>query len=381
MTSHQAIIQGAKRAGCTFAAGRPSRIIEPLLAEAAAELGPAAVARADDDVSAVGLGMVAAAAGEIALVATSSPALSTCAENIALAHLAELPIVIIHSQHLGVANENALVGDVDVTLARHVGIAGLPLPVLAAADAASACRLTQAAFALACGRRTPVILLTSNGIAMTEQAVDSPEPGSPLEPSLPSETGLPLEPSSPLELGLPPETDPNPIAIGPRLSFDSLPQPGHIQFAGRIDGRPVFLNLPPTEIEGRLKRLQDKILDATRMQEYVRPDADPDAETLLLSYGLADQPSRQAVELVRAAGGRVSHLTIYSLWPIPRQALRRAMTPFVRRVLVPEMNVGLYVDELRKVLRNVKLDSLAQFDGHPIDPQIIARQITDWPCG
>jgi 2-oxoglutarate ferredoxin oxidoreductase subunit alpha len=381
MTSHQAIIQGAKRAGCTFAAGRPSRIIEPLLAEAAAELGPAAVARADDDASAVRLGIAAAAAGEIALVATSGPALSACAENIALAHLAELPLVIIHSQHLGVANENALVGDVDVTLARHVGIAGLSLPVFAAADAASACRLTQAAFALARRLRTPVILLTSNGIAAQEQPADSPEPCSTLEPGLPSETGLPPKPSSPPEPDLPPETDPNPIAIGPPLSFDTVSRPGHVAFAGRIDGRRVFLNLPPTEIEPRLKRLRDKILDPTHMQEYVHPDADPDAETLLLSYGLADQPSRRAVELVRAAGGRVSHLTIYSLWPIPQQALRRAKTPFVRRVLVPEMNVGLYVDELRKVLRNVKLDSLARFDGHPIDPQIIARQITDWPCG
>ena len=130
-----------------------------------------------------------------------------------------------------------------------------------------------------------------------------------------------------------------------------------------------------------MDQLRDKLARHRDLLEIVAADPDPDAQTLLISYGLADQAARRAVKLVRAAGARVSHLTIHSLWPIPEQSLRRAVTPFVNRVLAPELNLGLYADELARVLKAVKIESLPRYDGHLIEPETIARRITDWPCG
>jgi len=309
--------------------------------------------------------------------------------------MAELPLVVVHCQHLGNAETGVVLpGDVDVARTQHVGLSGVPVPTLAVADAASAPRLKDAAFDIARRLRTPVILLTSIGIAMPDAVADLHgvcqsslmEAEAPAEPQL---AGGPAPPSrrSPIvqvdsvviNLSSDGKTDAR-LADG-SLPLDTAPRPGHVQFAGTVNGRRVFLNLKPTEIEARLSRLRDKILNAAPSLEFVQADIDPDAETLLLSYGLADQAAREAVKIVRAAGARVSHLTIFSLWPMSQDALRRALTPFVRRVLVPELNLGLYAAELQRVFHNIKIESLACYDGRLIEPAVIAKRITDWPCG
>jgi 2-oxoglutarate ferredoxin oxidoreductase subunit alpha len=137
----------------------------------------------------------------------------------------------------------------------------------------------------------------------------------------------------------------------------------------------------PAQIEAKLTSLQNKITHNRDFLELTLPDPDPDAETLLISYGLADQAARKAVTLIRAAAARVSHLTLYSLWPIPRRAIRRALTHYVHRVLIPELNTGLYAAELAGIIKAVKIEPLLRFDGRLIDPQTIACQVTHWPCG
>jgi 2-oxoglutarate/2-oxoacid ferredoxin oxidoreductase subunit alpha len=375
MTGHQAIIAAAKRAGCTFVAARPSPAVEPLPADAGEQLEvcprraaaleqcsvdnrPPTVQCADDDIAAAGDCVAAAAGGATPLLLTSGAALAACRENLALAQVAELPLVTVHCQHLGSAGGGLLlVGDTDVALARHMGLAGVLLPVLATADAVSAFQLTYSAFSVARRLRTPVIVLTAFGIGASEQAVNVED------------------------LRLPAEAESDLRALAARVSFDTAARPGFVQFSGLVSGQRVFLNFPPDEIEARLSRLRDKIVSAAPSLEFFEADIDPDAETLLLSYGLAAPAARQAVDLVRRSGARVSHLTVHSLWPIAQRAIRRSLTPFIRRVLIPELNFGLYADELQAVLRNVKIESLARHDGGMIEPATIAHRLTDWPCG
>jgi 2-oxoglutarate/2-oxoacid ferredoxin oxidoreductase subunit alpha len=405
MTGHQAIIAGAKRAGCTFAAGRPAVVVEPLLAEAARkreaspqcaaaleqysiDSSPLTVQRTDDDIAAVGSCIAAAAAGATAMAATSGAALSACGENLTLAQMAELPLVIVHFQHLGSADGRVLLtSDIDVTLARYAGISGAPLPVFAATDVASSYQLAYAAFGIARRLRTPVLLLTSLDIMASERAINAEaielsRGNEPKEACCTGEAcGTGVSPVLGHNAGVCWNSERDPLAAEAPPSLDAAPRSGFVQFAGTVNGQRVFLGIAPDEIEARLSRLRDKILGAAVALEFVQPDIDPDAETLLLSYGLADQAARQAVALVRKAGARVSHLTIHSLWPVAQQALRRALTPFIRRVLIPELNLGLYAYELQQALRNVKIESLTRYDGRLIEPAAIARRITGWPCG
>jgi 2-oxoglutarate ferredoxin oxidoreductase subunit alpha len=360
MMGDDAIVSGAVNAGCRFIAVSPTPVLEPFLrqAETASRSSYMSVTRAADGSDAVGRCIGAAARGQRAMALTSGVGLAACRENIAFAHLAELPIVILHVQHLdaGLAGP-VLLGDADVVLARYLGFGGLPLPVLAATDDSSASKLIGDAFQIADDLRTPVILLLS---------AQTPEAETPLRP----ETAAPPRPP-----------DDAPVLSIAGLRFDAATRPGFVQFAGQVDGKRVFLPVEAAKLEDCLKRLGDKIMNAGEMLEKVIADPDPEAETLLISYGHADQAARQAVRTVRENRARVSHLTLHSLWPVPQKALRRALTPFVRRVLVPELNIGLYAEELSKVLRTVKIESIARYDGRPIDAQTIIRRLTEWPCG
>lgn len=262
-------------------------------------------------------------------------------------------MVLVHCQHLG-SPDHPVTGDNAVTLARHMSPGSLPMPVLAASDAASAYRLTAFAFHLAERLRTPVVMLTSIDIARTPQAVDLRAIDLPPAPSG-------TAPNAPCGTGVSPVSSQRRMAALAE-AWDALAQ-------------------DPERLGTTLTHLRDKIVRHRNLLEVVAADVDPDAETLLISYGLADQAARQAVACVREAGGRASHLTIHSLWPLPEQAISRALTPFVRRVLVPELNLGLYAAELARVIHTVKIESILRYDGRQLDPKAIARRVTDWPCG
>ncbi len=114
--------------------------------------------------------------------------------------------------------------------------------------------------------------------------------------------------------------------------------------------------------------------------EDVTADIDAEAHTLLISYGAAAPAAREALARVRAAGLPASHLTIHGLWPLPEQSLRRAITPLVTRLLIPECNQGQYAAELARVARNAKLEPVF-CQGVESATDLIVRRMTEWPCG
>jgi 2-oxoglutarate ferredoxin oxidoreductase subunit alpha len=303
------------------------------------------------------------------MVKTSDGNLAAWREAVSFHQLAEIPLVLLHTQHLAPGlSPTPLLGDVDIVLARHLGFGGLPLPVLAATDPSSARTLIERAIEIADGLRTPVIVLLSADVLANEV--------------LPNRAATVRERSaSTPELPLPrARASTNETTLTARR-LDREVAPECVSFAGEVDGRRAFLHLREDEIDTHLQRLRDKLLNAGEILESTTADPDPEAETVLVSYGHADRAARRAVKIVRENKARVSHLTIHSLWPLPRRAFKRAVTPFVRRVLLPELNMGLYADELSKVLRSIKIESTTRCDGRPIEPETIARRITDWPCG
>jgi 2-oxoglutarate ferredoxin oxidoreductase subunit alpha len=345
----------AKHARVSFvadSAGRYSRQLFDEISSTDAE-GPIRGVHAASAPDAVQACLEAVRAGGRAMAVTEGLGLRAAAEQLARAQLAETPLVLLHGQYLpGDGGRKNLHGDMDVALAGRLGVAGIPLPVLAVTDAATTYRLTCVAFGLAEKLRTPIIVLTSKHIAEMSSSAESADVGrSPPAGGREqvSKTARPEGRSSGSRVGC----DPGRRDVGGT--------PG--TFADLIDG---------------LRRRFAQHADAL---ECVAADADPDAQTLLISYGSADRAAHEAVARVRSAGARVSHLTIYSLWPVPQSALRRAVTPFVSRILLPECNPGLYAAELAKCVKAVKLESLPRCDGRPIEPEQIVRRITDWPCG
>lgn len=366
LTGNEAVVCGALRAGCNFFAGYPitpaSSILQGFI-KSFSDGGGTAI-ETEDEMAAIGQCIGAAMAGAKALTATSGPGLSLYSENIGLAQMGEVPLVIVDCQRMGPATGGATAtGEGDVVFARHVTSGGYPLPVLAVTDAASAYRLTYRAFNLAEAFRTPVIVLSSKDIGLTRQTVDFESIA--LEPVRHRTLAPADRPFLPFDFA----------ALDDTPAFAPIGDSRQTRFTGSIHDERGMLTIKRDVIHRKLTHLRDKIEWHVDDFEDVAVDAQAEADTLIISYGLADGAARQAVRQLRSKGQCVSHLTLYSLWPMPLGAVARAMSTEIRRIIVPEHNIGLYVEELRRVIHGAEIESLSRYDGGMISPQMIVQSV------
>jgi 2-oxoglutarate ferredoxin oxidoreductase subunit alpha len=80
----------------------------------------------------------------------------------------------------------------------------------------------------------------------------------------------------------------------------------------------------------------------------VRRDLQAGAEILVVSYGIVSRSAALAIREARSRGRRVSSLVLQTLWPVPQKAIASAMAG-VRKIVVPEMNLGQYRLEIERL--------------------------------
>lgn len=368
VTGNQAVVRGALKAGCDYVAGYPITPASSILADLIKALGHGrgVVVQTEDEIAAIGQCIAASMCGARPLTATSGPGLSLYSENIGLAQMVEAPLVIVDCQRMGPSTGGATsTGEGDVLFARHVTAGGYPIPVLAATDAATAYRLTYDGFRIAERLRTPVIVLLSKDISSTRLTVDFD--AIELKPIV-------ARPSAPVDQPYKPYALDGPTSVP---LFAPIGGPQRVRVTGSIHDECAVLTIDKQKIDGKLTHLRDKIVAHAAELEDVDADLDPDARVLVVAYGLPDGAAREAVDLLRGRGVRVSRLTLYGIWPVPQRALAAAVTPQVRHVVLPELNIGLYVEELRRVLPRVEVHSITRFDGSLISPQTIAGRVQE----
>ena len=273
LTGNDAIVRGALKAGCNFFAGYPITPASSILSrfvDAFAD-GRGIAVQTEDEIAAIGQCIGAAMAGAKALTASSGPGLSLYSENIGLAQMGEVPIVVVDCQRMGPATGGATAtGEGDVLFARHVTSGGYPIPVLAATDAASAYRLTFEAFNIAERLRTPVLLLASKDISLTRQTVDLDEVR--LRPRFERASYM-------KDNGYRPYFTDDPAGIP---EFAPIGGPHRVRFTGSIHGDDGLLTIDRSQIARKLRRLNAKIESARSQLEYVDADIDPDADVLVI---------------------------------------------------------------------------------------------------
>ena len=107
------------------------------------------------------------------MTASSGPGISLYSENIGLAIIGEVPLVIVDVQRLGPATGGATtVGQGDVQFVRWGTAGGYPIVALAPSSVAECYSLTRRAFDLAERFRCPVFLLTDKELNMTTTTVE-----------------------------------------------------------------------------------------------------------------------------------------------------------------------------------------------------------------
>lgn len=371
ITGNQAVVCAALRAGCNYFAGYPITPANSILGGMleAFSGGRGTAVQTEDEIAAIGQCIGAAMAGAKVMTASSGPGLSLYSENIGLAQMGEVPVVIVDCQRMGPATGGATSsGEGDVLFAGHVTSGGYPLPVYAATDAASAYRLTLIAFNTAEQLRTPVIVLLSKDIALTRQTVDLESievPPVVNRAAATDGTYTPYRVEPPWEV--------------PR--FSPIGGKHRVRFTGSIHDEQGLLTADRPTIERKLAHLREKIRSNESLLEDVELDADPGAKVLLISYGLVDGATREAVLRLRESEVLIAHLTLYSLWPVPRRAICGAVANSnISKVIVPELNIGLYVDEIRKLVPLLPVESVVRYDGGLLRPGMIAEAASEYSC-
>jgi len=178
MEGNEAIAYGAFYAGCRFFAGYPitpsSEVMEWMGRELPKYGG--SMLQAEDELAAIGMIIGASFAGKKAMTATSGPGLSLMSEQIGLAAISELPIVIVDVQRGGPSTGIPTKTEQSDLMQALYGTHGdANRVVLAPVDVADCFDVTMEAFYIAEKYQVPVIVLSDQYLGHRKETFESSE--------------------------------------------------------------------------------------------------------------------------------------------------------------------------------------------------------------
>jgi 2-oxoglutarate ferredoxin oxidoreductase subunit alpha len=353
----EAISRAAIYAGCDFFAGYPITPATQILIQLMRELpkqGRLAI-QGEDEIASIGMCIAASMAGRKAMTATSGPGISLYSENVGLAIMGEVPLVIVDVQRLGPATGGATTGaEGDVQFLRWVTSGGLPMVVLAPSGIESMFTLTVHAFNLAESLRTPVFLLSSKDMVLSMHTLDREKL---IWPKVVERTRFKGSgPFVPYRFDDSADT-PEFLPIG----ADKL-----VRFTTSMHDEHAYLTKVPAKVERKLRHLEEKIEKHGETIESVQRDLEEGSHALVLSYGINAALCKEVVQTVRNEGGKCSLLIVESLFPIPERTLIESLQG-IKKVILPEMNLGLYAVAIEHLIpAGIELISIPRVDGELI---------------
>jgi 2-oxoisovalerate ferredoxin oxidoreductase alpha subunit len=304
---NEAVVIGAMYAGCDVYFGYP---ITPAseIAHAAARWFPSVgreFLQAECETASISMVYGAAAAGRLAMTATSGPGMSLMQEGLSYMAGANLPGVIVNIMRAGPGLGNVYPEQGDYNQAvKGGGHGNYQCVVLAPASAQEMCDLTIRAFELSFKYRTPAIVLADGLLGQMMETLALPARETPR----PDTAAWALHGT--------PETRKNLVVS-------------------------IYLNA--SEQEAHNRRLQEKYASMradARHEAYLCDDA----ELVLVAYGISSRIARTAAEALRAEGIRTGVFRPLSLSPFPAEALCRALQG--RRALAVELSAGQFRDDV-----------------------------------
>lgn len=353
--------------GCEFFGGypiTPSSEIMHTLSDLLPQNGGASI-QMEDEIAGICAAIGASMSGKRSMTATSGPGISLKSENIGLAYIAEVPLVIVNVMRGGPSTGlPTRVQQGDVLQAKTPTHGDYNSITLCAGNLEECYTLTQKAFNLADRFMQPIFVLLDETIGhMSGKAIlpdlqevkDDIKLRNKFDGDVKEYEPYNVEQDQPAVL--------NPMFEGYRYHFTGLhhDEKGH-----------------PTEDETMcqdlIERLFNKVnehVDEIEMYEEYKLD---DADILIIAYGSLSLAAKEAVNRLREQGTKVGLFRPISLWPSPAQKLKSLCNRF-EKILVTELNMGQYVQEIERVSGRNNFDTLFKANGRPIAPIEIIEKI------
>lgn len=365
LQGNEAVVAGALAAGCRFFAGypiTPASEIAELMSVRLPAVGGTFI-QMEDEIASMGAIIGASLAGVKSLTATSGPGFSLMQENLGFACIAEVPCVVVNVMRGGPSTGlPTSPAQGDVMQARWGTHGDHPVIVLSLSSVGDSFDLTVQAFNLSEKYRVPVIILSDEVVAHTRESVELPEPDKVvvverIRPSVPPEWYIPYEDNS---RGVPAMAD---MGSGYRH---------HV--TGLIHDPKGFPTQRPEEVDAFIRRQFRKITNGFYEIQMTRSFLMEDAEVAVIAYGSVARSALRAVREARQQGIRAGLLQLVTLFPFPKKAVDHVLRR-CRAVLVPEMNMGQLIREVKRVNLSSKVLRHNRVDGLLITPEEIYNHL------
>lgn len=285
------------------------------------------------------------ASGKLPVTATAFPGLALMTETLNMAYMMELPMVLVITQRLGPSTGSATTGaQGDLKFIDGVISGGLPLPVFSPSNFNDAWTLANEAVKTAIHFRTPVILLTSKEMVMTQKSFDV-STLAPLEKV--DRTPKPYEkPYQTYKAG----KDKVPTFLP---LFNDTEQ---VRFNSSTHNNIGLIGKNDAESLGNTWRLREKL--ETRIDEFTfyEHDIQEGAKHLIVSWGISADAARDAAAQIRNSGEKVGLLIAKTLLPVPPK-IYEIIDAYDTITFAEENMTGMYKELLfgKRVANNINV--------------------------
>ena len=359
-------------AGCEFFGGypiTPSSEIMHTISDLLPKNGGAAI-QMEDEIAGVAAAIGAGMSGVRTMTATSGPGISLKAENLGLAQMAEVPLVVVNVMRGGPSTGlPTRVSQGDVRQAKNPSHGDYRSITLCAGTLAECYTEVVRAFNLADRFMQPVFVLTDETLGHMHGKAMLPTPEDVKTGIVPRKTfdGAP-EDYRPYECG---PTEPavlNPMFKGYRYHFTGL----HHDAKG----------FPTEEIETcrkLIQRLEDKVMahtDELELNEEFMCDDLEENDVLIIAYGSVSLAAKEAIRHLRAEGIKAGLFRPITLWPSPAERIKH-FTDKVKNVLCVELNIRQYTEEVERVSQRLDIEGLYKVNGRALSPYEIVNKVKE----
>ena len=362
--------RAAVDAGCKFFAGyplTPSSEIMHVVSDLLPTLGGAAI-QMEDEIAGVAAAIGAGMSGVRSLTATSGPGISLKAENLGLAQMTEVPLVVINVMRGGPSTGlPTRVAQGDVAQAKNPSHGDYKSITVCAGTLAECYTETVRAFNLADRFMQPVFVLLDETLGHMHAKATLPSLEEVQAGIVPRKT-FDGAPEDYLPYGV--EQD-QPAVLNPM--FEGY----RYHYTGLHHGPDGF----PTEEIETCRLLIDRLFHKVEAhqdeiesnEEYMLDDAD----VLLIGYGSASLAIKEAIRTLREEHGiKAGLFRPITLWPSPEDRLYELGQKF-DKVLSIELNQGQYLEEVQRSMGRRDIQKLTKTNGRPFSPADITEKVKE----
>lgn len=365
LTGNSLVALAAVECGCNFFGGypiTPSSEIAHDLSILLPKNGGKFI-QMEDEIAGIGVALGASMSGAKAMTASSGPGISLKSEQIGLAFIAEIPLVITNVMRGGPSTGlPTRVSQGDILQAKNPTHGDYQSITLSPGTLQEVYLETIRAFNLAEKFMTPVFLLLDETIGHMKAKV-----------MLPRLKDLEIYKREEYK-GDPKDYKPYKAEFDKPAVLNPFFKGYHYHITGLHHGESGF----PTEdgdivvynINRLVKKIENHKDEIVQIQTYKLDDAD----ICIIAYGSVNLAAITAIDRLRSEGIKVGLFRPKTIWPSPDEELKELGKKF-DKILVIELNMGQYYHEIKEAMLRDDLYTLFKANGRAISPNEIIEKV------